>query len=395
MQDRLARRCWRRATVVLAACVAAGATVGNAATGDEGVASAEVHENPSKETQPGKAKSRYANKHCGLYCVYALLRVNGKEVDFRDLVKPEYLGAREGSSLAELRQAARDHGLYAEVVGNLTRKDLIESGHSIILHVKASAESKKYDHYKLFLEAEDGKAKILDPPGPTALIPFSELAPLWAGAGLVVSAEPLDTAALLAPARKRFALYIAVAMGLILLVRWGERRWLRPLRIRTRRGRVGLATVQGGVLATLAALAGFTYHFTWDAGFLSRGGAVASVEQARAETFAPKLDAEDVRALQDSDAVIVDARLARDYETGHMEGAVSVPVDATDAQRQQAMAGVPHNALIVIYCQSAGCPYAGKVARKLRGDGYTDISIYRDGWSDWEAKNEKSKEVSS
>lgn len=45
--------------------------------------------------------------YCGLYCLYAAVKLEGKEIRFRDLVKPEYIGSREGSSLQKLRKAAK------------------------------------------------------------------------------------------------------------------------------------------------------------------------------------------------------------------------------------------------------------------------------------------------
>ena len=86
-----------------------------------------------------------------------------------DLVKPEYLGSYQGSSMPDLLRAAHDNGLFAASAARLTPPVLRQSPCPVILHVRGQADSAKYDHYELFLGTEEGKARILNPP----------LAPRW------------------------------------------------------------------------------------------------------------------------------------------------------------------------------------------------------------------------
>jgi len=97
--------------------------------------------------------------------------------------------------------------------------------------------------------------------------------------------------------------------------------------------------------------------------------------------------------LLDGDTVFIDARLARDFKAGHLEGAISVPVNADDEERQKATVNIAKDARIVLYCQSAGCRFAEIVAIKLMDDGFSNISIFRVGWNEWVAKNGKPKEA--
>jgi rhodanese-related sulfurtransferase len=62
-------------------------------------------------------------------------------------------------------------------------------------------------------------------------------------------------------------------------------------------------------------------------------------------------------------------------------------VNAEDGERQQAMVNIAKTAPIVIYCQSKGCKFAEEVAKKLITDGFNNISIFRGGWHEWEAKS--------
>jgi rhodanese-related sulfurtransferase len=82
----------------------------------------------------------------------------------------------------------------------------------------------------------------------------------------------------------------------------------------------------------------------------------------------------------------VDARLTKDFQAAHLDGAVNVPIDANDRQRHKLLADIDKNAHIVVYCQSAGCRFAQTVAIKLKDDGYSDVSIFKGGWQQWDAK---------
>ena len=42
------------------------------------------------EDAPKNAKKNYAgHPHCGLYCLYSIMKLEGQEIDFSDLIKPK------------------------------------------------------------------------------------------------------------------------------------------------------------------------------------------------------------------------------------------------------------------------------------------------------------------
>ncbi|MHC4739885.1 MAG: rhodanese-like domain-containing protein [Planctomycetota bacterium] len=332
-------------------------------------------------------KYRSSGPYCGLYCLYAVIKATGKDIDFRNLLKGEYLGSWKGSSLSELKKAAEDHGLNARLIGKLTSRELRNSQYPIILHTKSNVSRKEYDHYELFLGIKDGKARLFDPPNPIKSVPFHELAPRWDGIGVVISAKPIDLGIIFAPARKRAIMCVAIAVVVILLVRWGRRRWLPSAILIARHQLLELSAVQGIGLIITAFLCGMVYHFANDEGFLAHANATTSVQQAHTGNFIPKVSKAKVEKLLGTDTVFIDARFARDFKAGHMEGAISVPVDANDTERYKSTAGIGKDAPIVIYCQSAGCKFAEKVTIKLNGDGFRNISIFKGGWNEWKAKN--------
>jgi len=53
----------------------------------------ENEENPSESAT---AKRRPSHPHCGLYCLYTVMKLAGQESNFQELIKPEYIGSRKG-----------------------------------------------------------------------------------------------------------------------------------------------------------------------------------------------------------------------------------------------------------------------------------------------------------
>jgi rhodanese-related sulfurtransferase len=299
------------------------------------------------------------------------------EVEPNDLLKPEYIGSNEGSSLAELKKAAQDHGLFAEPVAKLTTDDLRHSPYPIILHVKSSPAKKVYDHYELFLRDRDGRTCVYDPPQPARVAAFYELVPRWDGTGLIVSNKPIDIGLVFAPARRRFMVWAAIAVAAVLGVRFGRSRLPPPARFLPMRGRLTASVIEGAAVTAVAILAAFAHHLINEEGFLARGEATSGIQQAYQGSFVPRIGEKEVRRLlaAGDKAVFVDARSPLDFQTGHLQGAVNIPENAPDEQRRAATANIDKNARIIVYCRSASCGFAQAVAVKLLDDGFTNVSV--------------------
>jgi rhodanese-related sulfurtransferase len=323
-----------------------------------------------------------------VHCLYAILRVRGDTVDFTELLKPEYIGSYEGSTLAELQKAAEDHGLYAAATGKMTTRALRRCLYPVILHVRPNADSKEYTHYELFLGVEDGKAKLLNPPGPAELVSFESLAARWDRNGLIVAAEPININRIYAPARMAFIGYAVIVIGSIVLLHWSKR--TLPTGIAATRIRMlGLSMTQGALLCVAALVGGATYRLAGGSGLLGDTGSTQAIQRAHAVTFIPKIGQSRCDTFLRKGAVLIDARFVADYRLGHVDGAVNIPVDANDAQREKIAASIPKDARVVVYCQSARCGFAGNVAVWLRQRGFANVVVYRGGWVDWVAKTGK------
>lgn len=339
-----------------------------------------VEQEPAKTAQPPPKSCSPLGSYCGIYCLYATMKLSDMDVKPAELLKPEYIGSHNGSSLAELKKAAEDHGLYAIPLGKLTTRELRQSPYPVILHVKSAADRKQYDHYELLLETKNGQARLYDPPQPVKLVPFYELASRWDGTGLVVSAEPIELGAIFAPAHKRFIMYAVIAVAVILSCRWGRRRWLTSATMMSRRRLFGLSIAQGTGFAIAALLCGMLYHFANDEGFLAHANATAAIQKAHLPNFIPKLSERQARKLVNTNTLFVDARLNTDFETQHLKGAINVPINATDDERLRAMEGVAMDTAIVVYCQTSACQFAEQVALKLVSDGFSNVSLFKGNW---------------
>lgn len=340
----------------------------------------------AKQAAPEKPVRRTStHPHCGLYCLYSVFKLEGKQVNFKNLIKPEYLGSIKGSSMTELEQAAKDFGLNVAPLGRLTTQDLKSITSPAILHVKSSIEKKDYDHFVLYMGNRDGKALIFDPPGEPTLVEFGQVAPIWDGNALVVSSRPLSLSQLASLSQKRLAIYAFLSICVILVFHFLKR--FIPITMSFRL-RTGYAFGQAGGLVIIAVFAGLLCNYFYDGGFFANASAVAGVQEAHAGNFIAKISPEKMQKIAgQSNVVILDARFKRDYKAGHIEGAINLPVNCSDEEYKQIISGLSKDNEIVLYCQSAGCPFAEKKALLLKEDGFKNLSVFKGGWVEWQKLN--------
>jgi rhodanese-related sulfurtransferase len=336
-----------------------------------------------EEASPKNTNKNYAgHPHCGLYCLYSILKLEGQSVDFRDLVKPEYLGSRKGSSFEELKQASQDFGLSAVSLSRLMPVDLKDISVPAILHVKSGPDKKDYDHFVLYLGEKNGKAMILNPPVEMSLVEFSSLTPKWDGNALVISSEPVVLSSINASSKKRMLFYACMA-GLVVAAVYSLKRFL-PV-VKSLHLRFGLSIGQAVGFAIFAVFAGLLFHFFNGGGFFANAAAVEGIQKAYAGSFIPKITSDKMQTLVGhSNTVIIDARLEQDYKSGHIENAISLPINCSDEVYSKIVSGLTKDKRIILYCQSAGCQFAEKIALRLKADGFENLAVFKGGWVEWQ-----------
>jgi rhodanese-related sulfurtransferase len=88
-------------------------------------------------------------------------------------------------------------------------------------------------------------------------------------------------------------------------------------------------------------------------------------------------------------ALFLDARRTAAYEAGHIAGARSIPVWEHDADARIDTLrgdGTSFDKDIVVYCSGATCEDSARLAEKLALAGFFKLSLYKDGFPDWEMR---------
>jgi rhodanese-related sulfurtransferase/predicted transcriptional regulator len=85
-----------------------------------------------------------------------------------------------------------------------------------------------------------------------------------------------------------------------------------------------------------------------------------------------------VARLEAGDVVVLDVRPSPEFESGHIPGARSVPVD----ELRQYLRALPKDAEVVAYCRGPYCVYADDAVRLLRRRGYRARRL-QDGFPEW------------
>jgi rhodanese-related sulfurtransferase len=93
----------------------------------------------------------------------------------------------------------------------------------------------------------------------------------------------------------------------------------------------------------------------------------------------PRADVQ--RLLKRGEAVLVDVRPAIEYESGHIAGAVPIPIEELESR----LAELPRDKRIIAYCRGAYCLFADEAVALLRDRGYDAVRL-EGGWPEWSAE---------
>jgi rhodanese-related sulfurtransferase len=323
--------------------------------------------------------------YCGVYCLYSASRLLGINVDFEDLFKPEYISSYKGSTFSDLVSAANRYDIYAEPIQKFTVYDLHNAKDIIILHMKSIPTSKTFEHFSLFIGVDNGKAIIFDPPNKPSRVSFRELAPLWDGTGLIVSDVPIDLSAYVSSSRKRYASYLLAVLVVVLVIRKVMKHESSRFSTLGKRKRMLITSKEVVIICVVAIMAGIFYHYFSEIGFLSNREGTKTITKAYEGSFIPEVSLDDfVSTVHQGNAVLIDARFKLAFDKSHISNAVNIPVSSSHEKVQNIMSEVGKNESLIVYCQSKGCVYDQKIAIKLIELGYSNVSIFKDGWRGWE-----------
>ena len=87
------------------------------------------------------------------------------------------------------------------------------------------------------------------------------------------------------------------------------------------------------------------------------------------------------QALSQDQVFLIDVRPALEFESGHLRGAISIPVEELPSRLDE----LPRNRRIVAYCRGAYCLFADEAVEMLRAHGF-EAERLDGGWPEWHSE---------
>jgi rhodanese-related sulfurtransferase len=82
-------------------------------------------------------------------------------------------------------------------------------------------------------------------------------------------------------------------------------------------------------------------------------------------------------------ALFADARGGNEFNSGHIKGAVNLPVEQFDQWIDAFLENTDPGVTIITYCEGYYCSLAKKLALKLMLAGFENVYCLPDGWGNW------------
>ncbi|MGE4424092.1 MAG: rhodanese-like domain-containing protein [Pseudodesulfovibrio sp.] len=86
-------------------------------------------------------------------------------------------------------------------------------------------------------------------------------------------------------------------------------------------------------------------------------------------------------------AVFLDARSRMEFGAGHIQHALSFPVEEFDFVFEEMAPKLKDVETIITYCDGERCPLSHELAENLRARGFDNVYVLKNGWTLWQ--NEK------
>lgn len=119
---------------------------------------------------------------------------------------------------------------------------------------------------------------------------------------------------------------------------------------------------------------------------------LAELDAAATEYFADspggEVDADDIwNKIQQGEVTVVDVRPEDEYESGHIEGAISIPIDEFEEHVDE----LTDEDDVVVYCRGPYCTMAADAVETLDRHGIEAVRL-RQGYPGWRLKGTESEE---
>lgn len=92
---------------------------------------------------------------------------------------------------------------------------------------------------------------------------------------------------------------------------------------------------------------------------------------------------DEVQQILAAGGLLVDARSPELFASGHIQGAVSLPLVEIDEALDDFVAKVARDRILVTYCSGFGCPDSFDLGVLLIEAGYRDVRVFEGGVPEW------------
>lgn len=92
---------------------------------------------------------------------------------------------------------------------------------------------------------------------------------------------------------------------------------------------------------------------------------------------------DEVQQVMAVGGLVIDARNPELYASGHIDGAVSLPMVEIDAGLPAFLSRVGKDRTLVTYCSGFGCPDSFDLGVRLIEAGYQDVRVFEGGFPEW------------
>ena len=117
-----------------------------------------------------------------------------------------------------------------------------------------------------------------------------------------------------------------------------------------------------------------------DAGVIMAGS--RSADKVRAAELNNPLKV--LRLVQEGNTALVDVRRADIYDLGHIPGALSFPLHEFDTVIDRFKSRFAPDTPLLMYCSGVTCTDSHDFAARLIQMGYTGVTVYAGGFTEWE-----------
>jgi len=301
-----------------------------------------------------------ADHYCGLYCVFQAGRLADRPVDLDRLVRSDRLTGQFGSTAADLLACCDEFGIDCMYVPNTSYLDVCLLDRPAIVLIRSSPEFPTPNHWVLILTAGLGVAEVYEPSVGVLQLTAAELQSLWGGPAIVLVNRADDPGVRFGWTAAKAVILVGMVCLTLLLLRVFARVRLSPL---------------AGLLGTALVLAGAA-HFLHPAGFPHNPAVIADLCAAHRPRQPGWVTAEE---LLSSPVMVIDAREPDQFEHARIPGAMNVPISGSYFRNRKVLAAVPRDAHVVLYCNSADCPWSETLASSPLFREFASVSVLDGG----------------